>query len=445
MGVKSQARRGLTLGLLRAFCAREFVCRKRAIGTIFVYKSLSNRITSTMTLTEILTLAIQNGASDVHLKAGLVPVVRKHGKLRPLRQNDQPLTASQVEEMAMSILDEAQKEHFLKYKEVDVGHGISGLGRFRSNIFRQRGSVRMVIRNIPFNVPSIHELNLPEIIGRIAENERGLILVTGITGSGKSSTLAAMINHINHKENTHILTIEDPIEFLIRDRKSIISQRELGQDTMTFGAALKAALRQDPDVILIGEMRDRETIETALKAAETGHLVLSTLHTTDARETVNRILSVFEPHQQSQIRRTLASVLKAVISLRLARRKDKTGFVPAVEILIANQRVKELIEDPEKTKDLLTVLEESRETMGMQSFDQSLLELLAKDLIHFEEALRLSNNPGDFRLRTSGVASAGQWQVHNDLQGRETTKLGDPSGLEIIPSHESEEESFDDE
>lgn len=392
-----------------------------------------------MKLTEILTVALKKSASDVHLKAGLVPVIRKHGKLRPLQQGLPQLSATQIENMANEILDEDQRKLFNKTKEIDVGYGISGLGRFRVNIFRQRGSVRMVIRNIPFNVPNIAELNLPSIVERISEAERGLVLVTGITGSGKSSTLAAMIDHINNTQNTHILTIEDPIEFLIRDRKSIVSQRELGLDTLTFGAALKSALRQDPDVILIGEMRDRETVEIALTAAETGHLVLSTLHTLDARESVNRILSVFEPHQQSQIRRQLASVLKAVISQRLARRKDKTGFVPAVEILVSNQRVKEMIEDADKTKDLALAIEESRETFGMQTFDQSLMDLLAKDLIDYDEAMKLSTNPEDFQLRAAGVASGSpQWHDNSGLNARVRGNLEGQS-LEI-----DKDENYDD-
>lgn len=370
-----------------------------------------------MTLVDILTAALKKEASDVHLKAGLVPVIRKHGKLRPLQQGLPQLTGQQLEEMALSLLDDEQKRIFATKKEVDVGYGISGLGRFRVNIFRQRGSVRMVVRNIPFNVPNINELNLPPIVTKVSEFERGLILVTGVTGSGKSSTLAAMIDHINNTQNTHILTIEDPIEFLIRDRKSIVSQRELGPDTTTFSAALKAALRQDPDVILIGEMRDKETIETAMQAAETGHLVLSTLHTTDSRETINRILGVFEPHQQGQIRRQLAGSLKAVISQRLARRKDKSGFVPAVEVMIINARTKEMIEDPEKTKDLHTAMEESKDTLGMQTFDQSLMDLLSADLIDYDEALRLASNPEDFQLRASGVANGEpHWHENSALR-----------------------------
>lgn len=371
-----------------------------------------------MTLNDILAAAVKKNASDIHLKAGLVPIIRKHGKLRPLQNGLPQLPEELIEQMAMSVLDADQKAVFQKYKEVDIGYGVPGLGRFRVNIFRQRGSVRMVIRSISVNIPTIESLGLPDVIKKVANLERGLVLVSGVTGSGKSSTLAAIIDHINNSKNSHILTIEDPIEFLIRDRKSIISQRELGQDTTTFASALRAALRQDPDVILIGEMRDPETIETALTAAETGHLVLSTLHTLDARESINRILTAFEPHEQDQIRRQLASVLRAVISQRLARRKDKSGFIPAVEILLANQRVKEMIEDPQKTSELSTVIEESKDTVGMQSFDQSLLELLTHDMIDYDEALRLASNPEDFALRVSGVASGGQqWNGSTNIQG----------------------------
>ncbi len=384
-----------------------------------------------MTLNDILTIAVKKQASDVHLKAGLVPVIRKHGKLRPLQTGVPQLTAAEIEQMTNEILDEHQREHFAKHKEIDAGYGITGLGRFRVNIFRQRGSIRMVIRNIPFNVPNIDELKLPPVIKKIADYERGLVLVTGITGSGKSSTLAAMVDYINNTQNAHILTIEDPIEFLIRDRKSIVSQRELGLDTATFASALKSALRQDPDVILIGEMRDHETIEIALTAAETGHLVLSTLHTMDAQETINRILGAFEPHEQQQVRRQLAGVLKAVISQRLCRRKDKTGFVPAVEILVNNQRVKEMIEDPEKTNEIRNAIEESRDSYGMISFDQSLMDLLSQDLIEYDEALRLSTNPEDFQLRAAGVANGAQWHENSDLNNRVRGNLDNVNALEI--------------
>ena len=387
-----------------------------------------------MDLQEILTLSLKKGASDVHLKAGLVPIIRKHGKLRPLQTGLPQLTAQQIEDMAMGLLDPEQKTLFAKNKEVDIGYGVSGLGRFRVNVFRQRGSVRMVVRNIPYTVPSLQELNLPDILRSIAEAERGLVLVTGVTGSGKSSTLAAMIDYINNNQNTHIITIEDPIEFLIRDRKSIISQRELGLDTTTFSSALRAALRQDPDIIFIGEMRDKETIEIAMTAAETGHLVLSTLHTVDAQESINRIVGTFEPHQQDQIRRGLAAVLKAVVSQRLARKKDKTGFVPAVEILVNNARVKEMIEDPERTRDLRMAIEESKDTVGMQSFDQSLMDLLAKDMIDYDEAIRLSTNPEDFQLRAAGISGGEQNWAHDNTMLRDRArgqKWGDITNLEI--------------
>ncbi|MCM2281341.1 MAG: type IV pilus twitching motility protein PilT [Bdellovibrionaceae bacterium] len=393
-----------------------------------------------MKLDEILALAIKKDASDVHLKAGLVPVIRKHGKLRPLQNGLPQLTNQEIEEMAFAMMDEEQRSHYAAHKDIDLGYGVTGLGRFRVNVFRQRGSTRMVIRNIPFQIPTIEDLKLPSIVSRIADIERGLILVTGVTGSGKSSTLASMIDHINSTKNKHILTIEDPIEFLIRDRKSIISQRELGVDTRSFAGALRAALRQDPDVILIGEMRDRETIEIAMVAAETGHLVLSTLHTIDSQESINRILSAFEPHQQDQIRLQLASVLKGVISQRLARRKDKMGFVPAVEVLICNQRVREMIEDPQKTKDLNAVVEESKETMGMQSFDQSLMDLLTADLIDFNEAMRLASNPEDFQLRYSGVSSGDQqWSDNSRLKSRLKDEWDKVGGLEIDGSEEEDE------
>lgn len=378
-----------------------------------------------LSLREILEMAVTKEASDIHLKAGLVPVIRKHGKLRPLSQGLVQLSAQDMERMAGEVLDDEQRNHFMKYKEVDCGYGVSGLGRFRVNIFKQRGSVRMVIRTISQLVPSVDSLNLPAVIKKVAEFERGLVLVTGITGSGKSSTLASIINEINNTKNKHILTIEDPIEYLIRDKKSIISQREIGQDTTTFSHALRAGLRQDPDVILIGEMRDRDTMEIALTAAETGHLVLSTLHTYDAQESISRILSVFDHFQHDQVRRQLAGVLKAVVSQRLCRKKDKSGFVPAVEILLVNQRARECIEDAERNASLRQIMEESRDSFGMQTFDQSLFDLVNGGHIEFSEALRMSTNPDDFQLRFSGV-SAG-----NDQWSSESTQSGNGSAFEL--------------
>lgn len=369
-------------------------------------------------LDEILIQACKKGASDIHLKAGIIPVIRKYGKLRSISSQAQPLTSYAIDEMAFGILDETQKELYRQNKQIDLGYGVSGLGRFRVNIFRQRGTTRLVIRAIPMDVASLDELNLPPALKEISKLERGLVLVTGTTGSGKSTTLASMIDHINRQSNKHIITIEDPIEYLIRDRKSIISQREIGTDSMTFHEALKASLRQDPDVILIGEMRDRETMEIALTAAETGHLVFSTLHTAEAKESINRILSAFPPHQHSQIRYQLASVLKAVISQRLAKLSDNRGFIPAVEILRNNPRVAEMIADPARTGELLNVIEESN-SWGMQSFDQSLSDLVKKERISFDEALTISTSPEDFRLKHSGISGdrdRQKWESHEDSE-----------------------------
>ncbi len=360
-----------------------------------------------MTLDELLQIAVQKGASDLHLKAGIVPVIRKNGDLRPLAAELPALSAQEIANMALMVMDVASKEHFEKFHEVDLGYGISKLGRFRVNIFRQRGSVRMVVRIVPYRVPQLSDLALPDIVQEIADIERGLILLTGATGSGKSTTMAAIIDRINQTKRKHILTIEDPIEYLIRDRRSMISQRELGVDTTSFAKALRAALRQDPDVIFIGEMRDRETIDIALEAAETGHLVLSTLHTLDASETVNRILSVYEPFQQSQVRRQLAAVLRACISQRLARKKDQTGFIPAVEIMLSTARIRELIESPERTRELSRAISESQSDK-MQTFDKHLYALVRRGHISYEEGLRLSTNPEDFALKCSGVQSADQ-------------------------------------
>jgi len=273
-------------------------------------------------------------------------------------------------------------------------------------MFTQRGSISMVLRTIPFNVQTIEELMLPPVIKKLTNETRGLILVTGTTGSGKSTTLASMIDAINANHTAHIITIEDPIEFLHRDKKSIINQREVGVDTDTFANALKSALRQDPDVILVGEMRDYETIETALTAAETGHLVLSTLHTVDAQESINRIVGAFPPYQQRQIRLQLSAILKGVVSQRLIPRSDGKGRVPAVEVMVSTARVRELIDDKEKTKLLRDTIQQGYDSYGMQTFDQSLMSLMHKKLITFEEALRQSSNPDDFKLKVSGISSS---------------------------------------
>ena len=298
-----------------------------------------------------------------------------------------------------------QRERFETSYECDLAYGVPGLGRFRVNAFTQRGSISLVFRAIPFDIKGLDDLMLPPVIKKMAMAQRGLILVTGATGSGKSTTLAAVIDYINANRKAHIVTIEDPIEFLHRDKKSIINQREVGSDTKGFEPALKSALRQDPDVILVGEMRDHETIETALMAAETGHLVLSTLHTIDATETVNRIISVFPPFQQRQMRIQLAAVLRGVISMRLVPRIDGKGRAPAVEVMVASARVRQMIDDKELTKSLPEAIQQGFESYGMQTFDQSLMGLLKNKTISFEEALRQCSNPDDFKLKMSGVSS----------------------------------------
>ena len=357
-----------------------------------------------MELNEILQIALRGGASDIHLKAGLPPMFRVDGALVPLKDGRR-LPPEEVSRMAFGIMNEFQKDKFKQTNEVDLAYGVPGLGRFRVNVFQQRGTIGAVLRVIPFKVMTIKDLLLPPVLEKIALEERGLILVTGTTGSGKSTSLAAMIDHINSNETNHIMTVEDPIEFLIRDKRSIVNQREVGVDTMSFSQALKSALRQDPDVILVGEMRDLETIETALTAAETGHLVLSTLHTLDATETINRVISAFPPYQQKQVRLQLAAVLKAVISQRLVPRSDGKGRVAAVEILKTTARVRELIEDKDRTKEIADAIAQGHQAWGMQTFDQSLMSLVKNNLITYEEAHRQATNPDDFALRYSGISA----------------------------------------
>ena len=369
-------------------------------------------IVNIMELNEILSKAVSMNASDIHLKHGVMPVFRIHGRLIPMDKNAPRLTGDEIAQMAASIMTTIHNKKFAEIHEIDMGYGVPGLGRFRVNIFQQRGSVGMVIRAIPFQIKTIDELHLPIVLKKITAYERGLVLVTGITGSGKSTTLASMIDYINHNRTGHILTIEDPIEYLIRDRKSIVNQRELGLDTPSFSIALRQALRQDPDVILIGEMRDAETIRTALLAAETGHLVFSTLHTSDATETINRVLATFEPHEQMQVRLQLTGVLKAVVSQRLLPRSDGAGVVPACEVMIANTRIREMIADPIKTRQIPLAIEEGVVSYEMQSFDQSLMGLLRKGHITLDEARAASSNPDDFILRTKGISSEDnrRWQ-----------------------------------
>jgi twitching motility protein PilT len=357
-----------------------------------------------MELNEILKVAIKGGASDIHLKSGLPPMFRVDGALVPLK-NGERIMPDELQNMAFSIMNPVQKKRFDEAREADLAYGVPGLGRFRVNAFQQRGTVGMVFRVIPFGVKTIDQLYLPKVVETISREHRGLVLVTGTTGSGKSTTLAAMIEQINSERTAHIMTIEDPIEFLIRDRRSIVNQREIGVDTQSFSNALRAALRQDPDVVLAGEMRDFETIETALTAAETGHLVMSTLHTLDATETINRIISVFPPYQQKQVRLQLSTILKAVISQRLVPRADGKGRVPALEVLVSTGFVRELIADKDRTKELPDAIAKGYTSYGMQTFDQSLMSLVKQELVTYDEALKHVSNPDDFALRFRGIAS----------------------------------------
>ena len=356
-------------------------------------------------LDHVLGAARQLGASDVHLKAGLPPVFRIKGDLRTLRDTP-PLTADVIGTFAVNLMNDTQRASFDKHHDCDLSYGTPDGVRYRVNIFLQRGLHGMVLRIIPPDVPSFEKLNLPPAVQKLCEEERGLVLVTGITGSGKSTTLAAMIDHINRQRAAHIVTVEDPIEFLHKDRRSVVNQREIGFDCESFARALRAALRQDPDVVLVGEMRDEETIETALHASETGHLVMSTLHTIDAVETVNRIIGMFPPHQQNQIRIALASVLKGVISQRLVARADGKGMVPAVEILVMTQRIRELIEDPKRTREIRDAIAGGRNPYGMMTFDQCLIDLVMRQLITYETALSASTTPDDFALHFRGVSNS---------------------------------------
>jgi twitching motility protein PilT len=354
---------------------------------------------------ELLRRAVESKASDLHLKVGNHPYLRVDGILNPV--SDVPrVTPEEMLSMAFSMMTNRQKQKFKETAELDMAYGVAGLGRFRVNVFQQRGNVGMVLRVIPTKIKTIEELELPRVLTKICEEQRGMILVTGTTGSGKSTTLAAVIDRINSIRQEHIITIEDPIEYLHRDKKGFINQREVEVDTSNFSTALRAALRQDPDVVLVGEMRDLETISTALLAAETGHLVLSTLHTLDATETIQRIIAVFPPPEQKQIRLQLASTLRSVVSQRLVRRSDGMGRVPACEVLIATAYIRDCIINPDKTRLIRDALAAGTSQYGMQTFDQSLFDLYSRNLITYEEALLRASNPDEFKLRIQGIRSA---------------------------------------
>ena len=357
-----------------------------------------------MHVNDLLKIAVERGASDLHLKAGSYPMMRVRGELTPISQ-DKRLDHDDMMAVLAAILPTGLRERFKDSHEVDLAYSVAGLGRFRCNAFQQRGTIGITLRVIPVRVQSIQELFLPPVLKKIATEERGLVLVTGTTGSGKSTTLASIIDEINTNRTVNVMTIEDPIEYLHRDKRSIICQREVGTDTTSFAQALRSALRQDPDVILVGEMRDFETIETALHAAETGHLVFSTLHTVDATETINRIVSVFTPHQQQQVRQQLASVLRAVVSQRLIPKADGKGRVPAVEVMMATPFIRECIVDGERTQLIRGAIAQGTSQYGMQTFDQSIFSLYEQGLVDKDEALRWASSPDEFKLRLQGVTS----------------------------------------
>jgi twitching motility protein PilT len=357
-------------------------------------------------LDKVLGAARQLGASDVHLKVGLPPIFRVKGDLRTVA-NVPPLTKEAIDEFGFSMMNPRQRDIYEKNWDVDLAYSTQDGYRYRVNVLQQRGHMGVVMRLIPPNVPPFDRLNLPHKVLELADEERGLVVVTGITGSGKSTTLAAMVDYINSNKAVHIITIEDPIEYAFKDRRSVINQREIGFDTTSFARALRASLRQDPDVIFVGEMRDLETTEIALTAAETGHLVLSTLHTVDAVETINRIVTLYPPHQQGQARLQICSVLKGVISQRLVTRADGQGMVPAVEILVNTARVKELIADSKRTREIHDAISTGRDPYGMISFDQSLTELVKNRFVTYEEAVSNATNADDFALFFRGVSKGG--------------------------------------
>ena len=346
-------------------------------------------------INELLQIMVQRGASDLHLKAGSPPVIRVDGELYIL--DEEAVNPEDMKECAASVMSDKQIAVFSEQNEIDFAYGLSGVGRFRVNIFRQRGSISIAMRQVVGKIPSFEDLHLPPLLKRLALEPRGMILVTGTTGSGKTTTLAAMIDHINQNVRRHIVTIEDPIEILHRDNKSMINQREIGIDTRSYSTALRYVLRQDPDVIFIGEMRDLETVRTALTAAQTGHLVLSTLHTIDVSETINRIIDFFPLHQQKQVRILLAGSLRGVVSQRLLQRADGKGRVPALELMVMTKRIRDLVMDSDQTYKIQDAISEG-DYYGMRTFDQSLLELYREGMVTLQDAALVASSPHDFKL-----------------------------------------------
>src|SRR5665647_924754 len=375
--------------------------RPAANGTAFDYRNVLRQM-------------LEQNASDLHLKVGCAPTLRVNGELRNLPMP--PMRSDDMKALADQIMPAKRQKEFAEIKEADFALGVPGIGRFRVNAYQQRGTIAYAFRIVPFQAHTIAELNLPAVLEQIALKSRGLVLVTGITGSGKSTALAAMIQYINQNKAANVITIEDPIEFLHRDNKAHINQREVGTDTASFAQALRRVLRQDPDILLVGEIRDLDTLDTAMKAADTGHLVFSTLHTTDATQTINRILSFYPPHQQAEVRFLLASSLEAIISLRLVPRADKLGRVPAAEILMNTAAVRENIRDMSKSLNIPELIAEGTVQYGMQSFDQSLMNWYKKGVISYENALYYATNPSEFALRIQGVAGASDTKWDNISQ-----------------------------
>jgi twitching motility protein PilT len=370
---------------------------------------------------DILKDAVDKDASDIHIKVGNVPLARIDGELEPVYAEGERLTPPDTESMMRELLPERRIKEFENQNEADFAYAAPGLGRFRVNAFRQRGSVSLILRAIPFEAPSLEQLGLPTVVRELADQERGVVLVTGTTGSGKSTTLAAMVRHINENRAKHIVTIEDPIEYLYRDARSEINQREVGADTDSFEQALRRVLRQDPDVILIGEMRDQVTVQTALSAAETGHLVFSTLHTADAGETINRILEFYEPHEQMQARSMLASVLTGVVSQRLVPEADGEGRVAICEVLRQTGRVSDTIKDGDVSQ-LPEIIAEGS-FYGMQTFDQALYEAVTAGKITMQTAMAAATRPHDFKLLVQGDGRVGT--TMEDVAQEEATPFGD--------------------
>jgi twitching motility protein PilT len=382
---------------------------------------------STFDFKSAITQMVQMDGSDLHLKVGRPPTVRVAGELTQLEQA--ALKPEDLKALAEKLMTPRQVKEFAEHKESDFAIGVPGVGRFRTNVFQQRGTLSFVFRAIPYEVKGVTELNLPEVLESISMKPRGLVLVTGVTGSGKSTALAAMLNHINHHRRCNIITVEDPIEFLHRDGVANVAQREVGTDTLSFESALRHILRQDPDVILIGEIRDRITLDTAMKAADTGHLVFSTLHTTDATQTINRVISFFPPHEHNAVRSLLSTALEAVVSLRLVPTKEGTRRVPACEVLINTAAVRDNIRDAEKALSIPDLIKEGTVQYGMQSFDQSLMQWYQRGDISYEMALFYASNPNEFALRLSGIEGTSDRTFAEEVMEKDGDDRGGLEGM----------------